>query len=75
MGAKRLLNGVKQTYIRTLQLIERIGPEGRFFDNQDLRNNLLILNPKIFKESFQCIIECEFILIMSLAYSQGILAG
>ena len=41
MVAKRLLNGVrkcdgltdKQTNIQAFQLIERIGPEGRFFEN------------------------------------------
>ena len=41
IGAKRLLNGGrkcdgqthKQTDIRTFRLIERIGPEGRFFEN------------------------------------------
>ena len=46
MGAKRPLNGVrkcdgqtnKQTHIRTLSLIEKIGPEGRFFENEICRN-------------------------------------
>ena len=42
MGAKRPLNGVRkcdgqtdrQTHIQTFQLIERIGPEGQFFENR-----------------------------------------
>ena len=46
MGTRRPLNGVRkcdgqtnrqpdrQTHIRTFQLIERIGPEGRFYENK-----------------------------------------
>ena len=59
MGAKRPLNGErkcdKQTHIPTFWLIENIGPEGPFFEEE--QNNLPILflrtgqssrNPKMF---------------------------
>ena len=50
MREKRPLNGVrtcdgqtdKQTNIWTFQLIERIGPEGRFFENLKVQ-----LNPRL----------------------------
>ena len=54
MGAKRPLNGVRkcdgqtnrQTDIQTFRLIERIGPEGRFFEKGHQRKKNTWEKPK-----------------------------
>ena len=75
-GAKRPLNGVSkfdgqtntQTHIQTFRLIERIGPEGRFFEKHDIlyeqpHTTLHALSSYFFCQCMVCLLYNEILFI------------